>query len=203
MPPRRPVDLHPDLTDDRLNAAAQVLWDARAQVADAHLPELGDDNYVLGTRGWSASKYFLTAQAESGEWDWFGIVDPQRPTFRIGTVAIGFYRGDADHPHGRTLRQSLPELKQNSFALGEEKAEDRLYRFAITLDGDGGPDEVVFVVFNAAGQQELYFPIPVATRPPTLRVINPSHEPPTAAQRPTVRVRRPDSGAGNDVESTG
>jgi hypothetical protein len=59
------------------------------------------------------------------------------------------------------------------------------------LDFDGKPTEVAFVGFNAGGQQEVYYPIPVESRAPTMRVVDRPLEPPTNVASPTVRVRRP------------
>lgn len=199
---REPWDYHPDLSRERLTAVGQLFHDVRAEVADVHLPDSGDDNYVLGTRGWTWCKNRLIDIARAGDWPWFAIVDPQRPTFAIGAIPVGFYRGEPDRPHSRTLRQSNLELAQLTLALGEEASLDLTWRFATPLDFDGKPSEVAFVGFNAGGQQEVYYPIPVETRPPTLRVVDRSLEPPTAVPSPAVRIRRPgeQSGVADDTK---
>jgi hypothetical protein len=199
---REPWEYHGDLSRDRLTAIGQLFHDVRAEVADVHLPESGDDNYVLGTRGWTWCKNRLIDVVRSGAWPWLAIVDPQRPTFTIGTVAVGFYRGEPDRPNSRTLRQSNLELMQQTLAFGEEASRVLTWRFATPLDFDGKPSEVAFVGFNEGGQREVYYPIPVETRPPTLRVVDRALEPPTAVPSAAVRIRQPGelSGTAEDTK---
>ena len=42
-----------------------------------------------------------------------------------------FYRGSADDPTARTLRRQAVEAQQLTLALGEEKAEGLVFRFAL------------------------------------------------------------------------
>jgi hypothetical protein len=196
-----PWEYHADLSADRLGFIGQLFHDVRAEVADVHLPDSGDDNYVLGTRGWTWCKNRLLDLATTKEQPWLSIVDPQRPTFAIGSIPVGFYRGEPDRPHSRTLRQSNLELKQQTLGLGADAEQVLTWRVATPLDFEGRPSEVALVGFNAGGQPEVYYPIPTESKAPTLRVVDRPPEPPTGVPAPVIRIRRPDERPASDQDS--
>jgi hypothetical protein len=144
-----PWEVHPDLAADRLTVLAELIAAARGDVVAAHNPEIGDDEWVLGCRGFQASRYRITQAAASGEYPWLTIDDPSRHyVFKVGKVPVRFYRGEPEDPNTRTKRQSFPELAQLSLAFPEENVRelrDLVYRLAVETDFDGQVAMISFV----------------------------------------------------------
>lgn len=147
MQPLRPSDVHPDLTDERLQALASFFANTRSAVAALHDPLSGDDAWALGCRGFARWRNLLVSRFQSGEWSWFRVIDPsKRFIFAIGNVPVRFYRGTSKRPPPRTLTQSAQELAQLSlaFPMDEVQYRDLNWRFAIETDFLGEPSKVVF-----------------------------------------------------------
>ncbi len=133
-----PWDLHPDLTRERLIAAALLIAQGRWDALSVHNPALGDNGWTLGCKAFQFARFQITRRAGLEGYEWLEIVDPtMQLIFNIGTVPFRFYKGEADAPSDRTLRQTYSELAQLSFAFGDEKAGDIAHRFAVETDDDG------------------------------------------------------------------
>lgn len=147
MQPERPSNIHPDLTDDRLQALANFFASTRSAVAALHDPLSGDDAWALGCRGFARWRNLLVSKFQSGEWPWFKVLDPsKRFIFAIGNVPVRFFRGNSKRAPSRTLVQSAQELAQLSLAFPMTEVEYRelSWRFAIETDFLGEPSKVVF-----------------------------------------------------------
>ena len=73
-----------------------------------------------------------------------------------------FYRGSADEPTVRTLRRQAVEAQQLTLALGEEKAEGLVFRFALEASAAAGVERVVFLALRGEeGQVECFWPVPL------------------------------------------
>jgi hypothetical protein len=147
MQPERPSYVHPDLTEERLQALATFFASTRSAVAALHDPLAGDDAWALGCRGFARWRNLLVSKSQSGEWPWFQVLDPsKRFIFAIGSVPVRFYRGNTKRAPSRTLVQSAQELAQLSLAFSMEEVQYRelSWRFAIETDFLGEPSKVVF-----------------------------------------------------------
>lgn len=143
----RPSDIHPDLTDERLQTLASFFASTRSAVAALHDPLSGDDVWALGCRGFARWRNLLISKFQSGEWSWFRVMDPsKRFIFAVGSVPIRFYRGSSKRPPSRNLAQSAQELAQLSlaFPMNDVQYRDLSWRFAIETDFLGEPSKVVF-----------------------------------------------------------
>jgi hypothetical protein len=127
-------------------------------------PWAGDDAWSIGCRAYSFSRNRLRGAAEGGRYPWLGVLDEtQHFVFLIEGVPVRFFRGDAEEPTRRTLRQQEGEAQQLALALGDAGASDGLmFRLAVET-GDGG--EVKRVVFLALrgeeGRVECFWPVPL------------------------------------------
>jgi hypothetical protein len=82
MQPERPSNVHPDLTDDRLQALANFFATTRSTVAALHDPLAGDDAWALGCRGFARWRNLLVSKSQSGEWPWFASFAATRSAHR-------------------------------------------------------------------------------------------------------------------------
>jgi hypothetical protein len=144
---KTPWDLHPDLTADRLAVVAKLLRQGRNDALDRFDPSIGDDGWTLGCRAFQFARFQILEAAAQGDPPWLSIEDDSRQlVFKIGSVPVRFYRGPADEPTTRTLRQNYPELRQLTLSFPEEsEARHCAYRFAVETDVDGFVTSIKFM----------------------------------------------------------
>jgi hypothetical protein len=164
-PPRRfPWNLHPALTEERLAACARLLARGRADALALADPWAGDDAWSIGCRAYSFSRHQLRRAAEAGRYAWLGVLDGTHHfVFLIEGVPVRFYRGDADEPTRRTLRQQEVEAEQLALAFGrEDGATGLMFRLAVETDAEGAVSRVVFLALRGeAGRVECFWPVPL------------------------------------------
>jgi hypothetical protein len=170
--PRRPWDLHPALTAERLSAAARLLARGRADALARAEPWAGDDAWSIGCRAYSFSRHQVRAAAETGRYPWLKVLDgTQHFVFLIDGVPVRFYRGDADEPTRRTLRQQEVEAEQLALAFaGADAAEGLMFRLAVETDeASGMVSRVVFLALRGEeGRAECFWPVPLDAEAPSL-----------------------------------
>jgi hypothetical protein len=142
-----PWEYHPDLTEGRLVAVAELIADGRQTAVELFDAEAGDDGWTLGCRAFQFGRARILRAADSDEYPWLGALDRTLGlVFKIGEVPIRIYRGDSDEPTDRTLRQSYNELEQLSFSFGDgDEGRGLAYRFAVETDADGSVLAIKFV----------------------------------------------------------
>ena len=74
-PRRLPWELHPAPTEEQLTAAARLLARGRADAVAFADPWAGDDAWSIGCRAYAFSKHQFSRAAESGRYDWLGVLD--------------------------------------------------------------------------------------------------------------------------------
>jgi hypothetical protein len=162
-----PWDIHPALSEDRLRICARMLANARRDALAMASYELGDDPWSVGCRAFAFGRHRLQRAAQSGEYPWLEVLDDSAHfVFVIGSngngVPVRFYRGAAEEPTERTLRQQELEAEQLSLALGEDAAASRLaFRFAVETDAGGRVERVVFLALRGEDQVECFWPVPL------------------------------------------
>lgn len=131
--PPLPWDLHPALTADRLAVAAHLLARGRADAIAMADPWAGDDAWSIGCRAYSFSRHQLAAASRTGRYSWLKVLDATHHfVLLIEGVPVRFFRGDADEPTKRTLRQQEVEAEQLALALGPGvEAEGLMFRLAV------------------------------------------------------------------------
>jgi len=159
-----PWDLHPALTEERLSACARLLARGRADAVAMADPWAGDDAWSIGCRAYSFSRNRLRQAAEGGRYPWLGVLDETHHfVFLIDGVPVRFFRGDAEEPSKRTLRQQESEAQQLALALGDAGgSEGLMFRLAVETGQDGNVARVVFLALRGeAGAVECFWPVPM------------------------------------------
>ncbi|MHB0668283.1 hypothetical protein [Roseomonas mucosa] len=162
---RRPWELHAALTEERLAACARLLARGRADAVAMADPWAGDDAWSIGCRAYSFSRNRLRQAAEGGRYPWLGVLDETHHfVFMIEGVPVRFFRGDAEEPSKRTLRQQESEAQQLALALGDAgNSEGLMFRLAVETAEDGSVRRVVFLALRGeAGAVECFWPVPMA-----------------------------------------
>ncbi len=164
---RLPWELHPSLTEERLTAAARLLARGRSDAIASADYWAGDDAWSIGCRAYAFSKHQLARAAESGRYAWLGVLDETHHfVFLIEGVPVRFYRGDAEDPSKRTLRQQENEAEQLALALGSDGSEGLMFRFAVETELDGTVKRIVFLALRGeAGRVECFWPAPLSDGP--------------------------------------
>ncbi len=100
---RKPWDINPDLTKERIVTIANLIAGVRGEVIDLHDNDLGDTPLSLGTRAYECSRMRIIRVANSGLFPWLKILTSEgRFTFSIGNTPVRFTRNDP---------KSLPQRK--------------------------------------------------------------------------------------------
>ncbi|NGM23993.1 hypothetical protein G3576_28560 [Roseomonas stagni] len=161
---RLPWDLHPALTEERLSACARLLARGRADAVAMADPWAGDDAWSIGCRAYSFSRNRLRQAAEGGRYRWLAVLDATHHfVFLIDGVPVRFFRGDAEEPSKRTLRQQESEAQQLALALGDAGGADGLmFRLAVETGEGGEVRRVVFLALRGEeGAVECFWPVPL------------------------------------------
>lgn len=147
-----PWDYHRDLTEDRLVVAARLIVDGRQTAVELQAEAEGDNGWTLGCRAFQFGRHRILRAVDGEEHPWLGVIDRSlQLTFKIGEVPVRIYRGEADEPTDRTLRQSNNELRQLGFSFDErDEGRELAFRFAIETDLDGSALAVKFVGLRGA-----------------------------------------------------
>ena len=183
---RRPWDLHPALTEERITACARLLARGRADALAMADYWAGDDAWSIGCRAYSFSRNRLRRAAEAGRYPWLAVLDETHHfVFLIDGVPVRFFRGDADEPTKRTLRQQETEAQQLALALGgDDAAEGLMFRLAVETGEAGEVTRVVFLALRGdEGDVECFWPVPSLVEEPL----------PAPARPQAARERRNDA----------
>lgn len=160
---RQPWELHPALTEERITACARLLARGRTDALAMADSWAGDDAWSIGCRAYSFSRNRLRRAAEAGRYPWLGVLDETHHfIFLIEGVPVRFFRGDADEPSKRTLRQQESEAQQLALALGgNDAAEGLMFRLAVETGEEGEVTRVVFLALRGEeGQVVCFWPVP-------------------------------------------
>ena len=125
-----PWDDHSELTADHIVAVARMIVDGRQTAVELFDEEAGDNGWTLGCRAFQFGRARISRAVDNGTHDWLGVIDRTlQLIFTIGEVPVRIYRGEAEEPTHRTMRQSLNELRQLGFSF-DERDEGRESRSA-------------------------------------------------------------------------
>ena len=142
-----PWEYHSDLTEDRLKAVAAMLVDGRHAALERYDAEAGDNGWTHGCRAFQFCRHRVLQTIDSGDHPWLTAIDRTlQLIFKIGEVPVRIYKGEAEDPTDRTLKQSFGELRQLEMLFPEhDEGRDLAYRFAVETDFDGSVLAVKFV----------------------------------------------------------
>lgn len=214
MAGKKPWEVHPGLTLDRLLVVADIVRRVHEGVARHIRPAEGDTlwgRWVAGTTEYSRVAYALIKAAESGEYPWLGIVDAgMQFTASVAGVPFRVYHGDVENPTRSARKQSIKEItaQLEAFDLNEITRPDAgwAWRMAVEIDPESGDAlRMIFVEVSTEGAYRNDFEIPFQeTVAPITSVTTDLFEgaellPPTVGTRPAqvqqrnVEVPEPDA----------
>ncbi|WP_298190558.1 hypothetical protein [Novosphingobium sp.] len=142
-----PWEYHPDLTEDRLSTIGAMLVDGRHAALERFDEEAGDNGWTHGCRAFQFCRHRILRAIDSGDHPWLTAIDRTlQLIFKIGEVPVRIYKGDAEEPTTRTMRQSFGEIRQLEMLFPEhDEGRDLAYRFAVDTDLDGSVIGIKFV----------------------------------------------------------
>ncbi|WP_052403032.1 hypothetical protein, partial [Muricoccus aerilatus] len=155
--------------EERITACARLLARGRTDALAMADSWAGDDAWSIGCRAYSFSRNRLRRAAEAGRYPWLGVLDETHHfVFLIEDVPVRFFRGDAEEPSKRTLRQQESEAQQLALALGQgDEAEGLMFRLAVETGEEGEVTRVVFLALRGEeGRVECFWPVPGITDAP-------------------------------------
>ena len=142
-----PWEYHSELTEERVVAVARMIIEGRQTAVELFDEEAGDNGWTLGCRAFQFGRARILRAVDDGTHEWLGVIDRTlQLIFTIGDVPVRIYRGEAEEPTGRTMRQGLNELRQLGFSFDErDEGRELAFRFAVETDIDGSVLAVKFV----------------------------------------------------------
>lgn len=142
-----PWEYHSDLIEERLKTVAAMLVDGRHAALERYDAEAGDNGWTHGCRAFQFCRHRVLRAIDSGDYVWLTAIGRTlQLIFKIGDVPVRIYKGDAEEPTDRTLKQSFSELRQLEMLFPEhDEGRDLAYRFAVEADIDGSVLAVKFV----------------------------------------------------------
>lgn len=176
-PSRRPWEIFPALTDERLRVPAAIIRDIRADIIQHYEPSKGDMPWSLACFAYPRILKQIETAAGLPEYPWLSIVerDGLAFTFGIGGIPIKFVSGDPEHPSERALHRRLVELEAYYEAIGyvDDPTEDhepgRVFRLIVTIR-DLLVDRVTLVQLDARGGVHNPYPISLDAVPAIIRL---------------------------------
>lgn len=156
MRTRRPWEVHPDLTADRLAMVGKLLAEVRGEALQEFDPARGDRAWGYGCKVYERCCARIEQAATMV--DWLEIIEPPLHfVFAIGRVPIRFYHGLPESPRLNSLWRNPPELDQHqeAFAFLDQEDDGWFWRIAVVSDTEGSVVEVV--VFQARDSSETRY----------------------------------------------
>jgi hypothetical protein len=162
---KKPWQIHPSLTAERLTIVAEILANVRSDAVLEHRSNKGDTSWGLGCRVYERSLFALDETIDSGKHPWLTLVEKSglHYVFAIGGVPIRFYHGDHEDPADpRRLRRRQPELyaQQNAFEFVPEPVMEPVLRVVVETDSEGQADSIFLVQLDEEAEVHNPWPIP-------------------------------------------
>lgn len=148
---KKPSDIHPCLTDERVDYIGQLIARVRAENLDS--ADHRDNGWSIGCRAHAWVSNEIIAETETTPW--LEVVDPSlRFIAKIGNVEFSFYKGVADKPKNNiySRAQSYPELKQSTLFTDMPVPEKLVWVYAIETDLEGITTNIEFFGLTESGE---------------------------------------------------
>lgn len=198
-----PSEIHPCLTDERIDYIGQLIARVRAENLDA--ADDRDDGWSLGCRAYTWIRSEIKAQAKTVPW--LSIVDPSLHFIaQIGTVQFSFYKGPAEKPKSNicSRAQSHPELRQSSILFDDLPLPEKLvWVYAVETDLEGITTNIEFFGISEFGEVVASRTVPIFGISTNLVAINsnesePVDLPAASASLPKIRKSKTSGSEEND-----
>jgi hypothetical protein len=153
MDEKKPWEISPALTEERLRFLGEMLVQIRAEVMKAQEPEKGDGAWDGGCRAYARTCFSLVVASESGALPWLYAVYLNNSLLqielRVAGVPLIYFRGDSQNPAMRHVYRAPFQM-----SLFPDATDDVAYCWAMILEADreGNPLRVVVAQLNEAGE---------------------------------------------------
>ena len=211
----KPSDIYPALTDERLSAVAAIITKARHEAAIRHEPELGDNNWTLGCRGYAFQCHGIVSGTVEHSWltivEGGGHIETEdrdlfwtslRFVFAVGGVPLRTYRGDPTDVPTKSLRVTYPELTAKQTVLWGSAPTPHALRLAVEFDDRGEVSQITLVqVLDEEGKRiGETWPITTVEVPANVTPFTPRKEEGTDLGQPAVgsRKKKPEEESGEE-----
>lgn len=191
-----PWNLHPDLTEERLVAVAQLIASGRDAALEIYDPDRGFNGWLLGCCAYQFGRHRIERAVDEAAFSWLSLARGTRHfIFQIGSAPVRFYRDDPDDPSDKVLRQSGFEAQQLSLSLGDEMAEGMSFRLVVETGMDGELIRIVFLGLRS-GTTILFWEVPLqdALHAPLVQMGAAPLDEGVALPPPAVAVKRRNPG---------
>lgn len=158
---KAPSEIHPCLTDERIDYIGRLIARVRAENLDAAEPR--DDGWSIGCRAYTWVRSEIKEEAEN--LPWLSIVDPSLHFIaQIGNVQFSFYKGMAEKPKSNicSRAKSHPELRQHSMQFEDLPLPDKLvWTYAVETDLEGTTTNIEFFGMSESGEVVASRTVPI------------------------------------------
>lgn len=197
-----PVDIHSDLTQDRLEAIAELFESVREDVINKREIISGDDSWSVGCRAYSWTRSAITKAASRDPKfiPWLKVLEDKGLyfTFTIGAIPIKFYSGSLDHLPNKTAYFKTQEFLARQYAFPSMKDEDSfVFRFILETDSSLKIRNITFVQIGTSGEIINSWPIQLTK----VTNVTPFKSRGVKLSKPNVSVKKPkDSQIGKSAD---
>lgn len=171
-----PWEVDPSLTPERLKILATMIAEERQGALDDHLPEKGEDSWVLGTTAYQRCRWRIVKEVQGRTYDWLSIMDwSRRFIFRVGSTPIRFLRGDPTRSQSKTVLSALEEFRDRELQLplSDERVvipgPGWVWRLVVVPDDEGGILQIVLCQMKRGHTPRYLYPIAIG---PITRVVS-------------------------------
>jgi len=192
---KKPSELHPDLTDERIDLIGRLI--AKVRLENIESADERDDGWSLGCRAYKWCCSEIAALSTTTEW--ITVVNHTlKFIFMIGNVEVSFYKGEVENPKSNisSRAQSNPELYQLSLLSNFEIPEKLVCAFAVETDAEGLTTNIVFFAMSESGTVIAAHNVPLHNVVSTLYAIN------TTESEPAILEAAPVSLTGHEKNKT-
>lgn len=201
---KRPSEFHAGLTEQRIQAVAQVILNARTACLEHHDEISGDTNWSYGCRARDWTRQALRTAAEDGQYDFLSIIEDNGQKFVIGIagIPVKFFKDDAEEPAARVFKRSASELDQLLLFKfdGIDTPEDVAWRLCIDINPiDLEVLKIIFVGLDRDGDAICYYTVPLQQAVAKVYDIAASHEEGVELSAPKVVKKQKDNNTAKEA----
>lgn len=183
----KPSDLHPDLTQERIDIIGHLI--ARVRLENIESADERDDGWSLGCRAykWCCSEIIELSKTTP----WLEIINPSlKFIFTVGNVEVSFYKGVAENPKKNISNraQYYPELRQLSILPNIEIPEKLFWAFAVETDVEGITTSIEFFAMSEDSEVISAHNVPLQNVVRTLYAVKTSESAPVDIPAATVTL---------------
>ena len=150
---KSPLELHPELTNYRIDFIGKLIAETRAEVLEVEDPR--DTGWGLGCRAYDWCRETIKAESEDCENQWLKVINPTlKFVFSIGEVEVSFYKGISLKPKKNIYfrAQEFSELRQIPLLELDDVPSKLIWAYAVETDLDGNTTNIEFFGMTESGE---------------------------------------------------